>query len=130
MAVLRCGFAAEQAAAVDYLARHGIFHLALRHQREELCLVGRPFATLFLVLVEHRFRGREFRQMHISDRKYGLTEKLKIVALGESSQLRDVVKADIHQPRQSRAAQLAEKLARRLLRKSDRENFHEDVPID
>jgi hypothetical protein len=130
MAVLRCGFAAEQAAAVDYLARHGIFHLALRHQREELCLVGRPFATLFLVLIEHRFRGREFRQMHISDRKYGLAKKMEIIALGETGQLRNVVEPDIDQAGQAGAPQFAEKLAGRLLRKSDRENFHEDVPID
>src|SRR5438552_4259829 len=73
MAMFRSRFAAQQAAAVDCGTLNGLLHFALRHKREEFCLVLTPVALSFLVSVQELLRWGELWQMDVLDAEHGFT---------------------------------------------------------
>ena len=92
----------------------------LLHELPEPLLKGLPGSTALLEAVEQLLRGREVGDMDVLDAGKLAREPGEVVPLGESRQLRAVVKPDVDQALHTRSFQEREEPLGRLPGESNR----------
>ena len=87
-------------------------------------MVQPPIAFLLLVRIEDVLCWGESRYVDVTDPAYGLREVAQVVALCEARELRNIVKANIEQTRDSSVLQDRKERFRGLLRETYGEELH------
>ena len=90
MAVMRRGFAAEQAAAINPIALQ-IFYSPVLHQGQKRLGVTVPITTLLLIPIKHVLRGRELQRVFVVQSAKLFREIPQIFTLCEPGELRDII---------------------------------------
>ena len=95
MAVVRLILAAEKAAAIKLLPIN-ILNVTFGHQIKKLVLVNVPCATILLILVQDILSRCQFGYMLIAQATDLLCEISQIVSFCKTSELRNIVEANIN----------------------------------
>ena len=125
MAVLRLGLAAqEHTRDGEQVPRHGVLHLPVRHQREELPFVVAPRALVLLQAIEHLLSRSQKGLVDVL-RLAELTEEVgEVLLLREAGKLGSVVQADVEETLYACFAEGPEEALCRPLGETDRTDFH------
>lgn len=119
MALQRLFLAAQEACLMQQFRGNFPFNLSCGKQCQKVPLVNRPASLAFLEGVHYLLRRRQVRTMEIIDPADRPEEIAKIIPLGETGQLRDVVESYVDHSLDTRPDQQGKELLRRLLGETD-----------